>query len=179
MSIRLRTGGSGREGLLLKQAVRKCRRVPWESRRSAVLSKRLALSEMFRGTFFVGVRSAASGRLQPESGGHPAWVWLASIAQAFHRRAFVKACSHYSERGDGGHFAVRQGAESAVYSLYIGELQHRRGPGKRRMIWPRPFGLHPKAGHSALLVVRSESLNVSPRALPGPLWGGNATIRIV
>jgi hypothetical protein len=90
-----------------------------------------------------------------------------------------RACSHYPECGDGGHFAVRQGAESAVYSLYISEQQHRRGPGKRRMIWPRTFGLLPKAGHAALLVVRLESLNLSPRALPGPLWGGNATIRIV
>jgi hypothetical protein len=66
-----------------------------------------------------------------------------------------------------------------MFSLYMSELQHRRAPSKRRMIRPRSSGLRPKAGHSALLVVRLESLNVSSRALPGLLWGSSATIRIV
>jgi hypothetical protein len=40
--------------------------------------------------------------------------------------------------------------------------------------WPRPFGLRPKNGHAALLVVHLELPNFSPRALPGRFWGSNA-----
>ena len=63
---------------------------------------------------------------------------------------------------------------SAVYLPYISEQQHRPA-GK----WSRPFGLRPKYGQSALLVVHLESLNFSPRALPGRFWGSNAGVSIV
>ena len=71
-----------------------------------------------------------------------------------------RACSHYKHTSDGGHFFAGQGAVSALYSLYISELQ--RSPAGK---WPRPLGLRPKTGHAVLLVVRLASLNVSLRAL--------------
>ncbi|MBT8429420.1 MAG: hypothetical protein KJN79_05865, partial [Gammaproteobacteria bacterium] len=67
-----------------------------------------------------------------------------------------RACSHYKHTSDGGHFVAGQGAVSALYLLYMSELQRRPAAN-----WPRPFGLRPKTGHAVLLVVRLESLNVS------------------
>jgi len=60
-----------------------------------------------------------------------------------------------------------------VYLTYMSEMQ-RRPAGK----WPRPFGLRPKRGHAALLVVYLVPPNFSPRASPGPFWSGNATLQL-
>ena len=63
---------------------------------------------------------------------------------------------------------------SAVYLPYISERQRR--PAEK---WPRPFGLRPKYGQPALLVVHLESLDFSPRAWPVRIRGGNADAFIV
>jgi hypothetical protein len=74
-------------------------------------------------------------------------------------------------RRDGGRFGASQGALSAVWSVHTSEAQRRMAE-KR----PRPFGLRPKSRPAALLVVHLDALNFTPRALPGPILGSNATI---
>ena len=39
----------------------------------------------------------------------------------------------------------------------------------------RPVGLHSKSGPPAFLVVHLDSLNLSPRALIGLIWGSSAS----
>ena len=63
--------------------------------------------------------------------------------------------------------------------LYISERQRRIAAPCIYNKRPRPFGLRPKSGHAALLVVHLESPNFSPRALPGRFWDSNAAVWIV
>jgi len=72
------------------------------------------------------------------------------------------ACSHYKHTSDGGHFFAGQGAVSALYSLYMSEMQ-RRPAGK----WPRPLGLLPQNGPCC---VARRSFSVTKRLSSRLAW---------
>jgi hypothetical protein len=61
-----------------------------------------------------------------------------------------------------------------MYSPYMSEMQRR--PAEKGFCL---FGLRPKLGHAALLLVHLEPPNFSPRALPGPVWSSNTALQFV